>query len=168
MNFSIDLQIDIADSDSLPTIDEINGWCAEIFFYLKKSTQQTDFIKEILAKDCEFSVIIVNREQIKELNSQYRGKDKSTNVLSFPFDYHELPEDIDLAYRLLGDIVICDSVVEEEAREQQKEYKAHWAHIFVHGVLHLCGFDHIDNDEAEIMESIETDIMKNCGFPAPY
>jgi len=93
----------------------------------------------------------------------YRGKDRPTNVLSFPF---ECPDEVELL--LLGDLVICRQVVEREAIEQEKPLMAHWAHMIVHGSLHLLGYDHIEDDEAEEMESLETEIMQGLGFADPY
>jgi len=99
----------------------------------------------------------------RELNHTYRGKDKPTNVLSFPF---EAPPGIELP--LLGDLIICRQVVEQEAQEQEKTLEAHWAHMVIHGSLHLLGYDHIEDDEAEEMESLETEIMLALGYPDPY
>ena len=114
-------------------------------------------------KPFELTVRLVNIEESRELNHQYRGKDKATNVLSFPFD---VPEGIELD--LLGDLVICVDVVEQEAKEQQKNVNAHWAHMTVHGCLHLLGFDHIEDDEADEMDALETKIITGLGYPAPY
>lgn len=113
----------------------------------------------------EFEVClrIVDSEEIQALNAQYRHKDKPTNVLSFPAD---IPEELDLP--LLGDIVICVQVVEAEAIEQGKTLDAHWAHMCVHGMLHLQGFDHIDDEEAEEMEALETTILAGLGYASPY
>ena len=113
--------------------------------------------------DLELSVRIVDIDEMTELNYQYRHKNKPTNVLSFPA---ELPDGIDLP--LLGDIAICAPVVEQEAREQGKTSAAHWAHMLVHGTLHLRGYDHIDEAEADEMEALETTIMTGLGFPPPY
>lgn len=111
----------------------------------------------------ELCLRIVDIAEITELNSLYRQKDQATNVLSFPAD---LPEGIDIP--LLGDIVICAQVVEKEAAEQNKALTAHWAHMCVHGILHLQGYDHIDDAEAEIMENLEIQIMQSLGFESPY
>ena len=92
-----------------------------------------------------------------------RGKDKPTNVLSFPF---EVPPGMEMS--LLGDLVICRQVVEKEAQEQGKPLEAHWAHMVVHGSLHLLGYDHIEDDEAEEMEALETEIMLALGYEDPY
>lgn len=113
--------------------------------------------------DAEVSLRVVDPAEITALNHQYRGKDYATNVLSFPAD---LPEELNLP--LLGDIVICADVVEREALEQHKTSRAHWAHMVVHGTLHLLGYDHIDDDEAEHMESREIDILQQLNFPNPY
>jgi probable rRNA maturation factor len=111
----------------------------------------------------EVSVYIVDEAESQELNSQYRGKDKPTNVLSFPAD---IPEEVGVP--LLGDLVVCAPVVEREAQEQGKTLNAHWAHMLVHGTLHLLGYDHLEDDEAEVMEALETRLVTQLHFPAPY
>lgn len=111
----------------------------------------------------EISIRLVDEEESAELNRTYRGKDQPTNVLSFPFEVPEgVPND------LLGDLVICVPVVEREALEQGKTSAAHWAHMVVHGLLHLQGYNHIEDDEAEVMEAKETAILGRLGFPNPY
>ncbi|MGB1263484.1 MAG: rRNA maturation RNase YbeY [Cognaticolwellia sp.] len=114
-------------------------------------------------KPFELTIRLVNSAESRQLNHQYRGKDKATNVLSFPF---EVPEGIELD--LLGDLIICVDVVAQEALSQNKSLNAHWAHMVVHGCLHLLGFDHIDDEEAEEMEALETTIITDLGFAAPY
>jgi probable rRNA maturation factor len=114
-------------------------------------------------EDAEVSLRIVDAAEITALNHQYRDKNYATNVLSFPAD---LPEELGLP--LLGDIVICADVVEREAIEQSKTSTAHWAHMVVHGTLHLLGYDHIDDDEAECMEGREIEILQQLNFPNPY
>jgi len=116
-----------------------------------------------LREEAELSVRIVDQDESQQLNSQYRGKEKPTNVLSFPAD---LPDELNLP--LLGDLVVCAPVVAKEAQEQHKTLQAHWAHMIVHGTLHLLGFDHINNNEAETMENLETVVLTGMGFPAPY
>ncbi len=111
----------------------------------------------------ELTVRITDEAEISELNEQYRAKKGTTNVLSFPFDG---PPDI--AGDMLGDVVICAPVVEREARQQGKPVEAHWAHMIVHGVLHLCGYDHMDDNQAQQMEGLEKTIMNNLGFADPY
>lgn len=115
----------------------------------------------------ELTVRIVDEAESQELNNEYRGKNKPTNVLSFPFEVPEhLPEDID--FPLLGDLIICAQVVEREAKEQDKTLDAHWAHMLLHGSLHLLGYDHIEDAEAEEMENLETKLLQKMGFPNPY
>jgi probable rRNA maturation factor len=111
----------------------------------------------------EIVIRVVDEAEGAELNSHYRGKAGPTNVLSFPF---EAPPGI--ATDILGDLAICAPVVEREAREQGKPALAHWAHMVVHGVLHLQGYDHIEEDEAVLMESEEIAILAGLGFPNPY
>jgi probable rRNA maturation factor len=111
----------------------------------------------------ELCVQIVSAAEMTALNSQFRQQPYATNVLSFPA---EVPEFIDLP--LLGDIVICAEVVNREAREQHKTRDAHWAHMLVHGGLHLLGYDHLEDADAEVMEALETDIITGFGFPPPY
>ena len=111
----------------------------------------------------ELNLRIVDELESADFNQQYRGKTGATNVLSFPFDA-VTPEPLPI----LGDLVVCAPVVNREANEQQKTTEAHWAHIIVHGVLHLLGYDHIDDKDAEQMEGLETAIMLELNLPAPY
>jgi probable rRNA maturation factor len=115
----------------------------------------------------ELSVRVVDEQESQTLNSQFRGKDRPTNVLSFPF---EQPEGIpsDEFQHLLGDLAICAPVVKLEAKAQQKPELDHWAHMVVHGTLHLLGYDHIKDDEAEIMEQLEREILAGLNIPDPY
>jgi probable rRNA maturation factor len=111
----------------------------------------------------ELTVRIVDEAESAELNGAYRHKQGPTNVLSFPF---AAPPGVTLP--LLGDIVICAPVVAREAREQDKAPTAHWAHMVVHGCLHLLGYDHLVEEEAQRMESLETNILSGLGYPDPY
>ncbi|TVT58029.1 MAG: rRNA maturation RNase YbeY [Sedimenticola thiotaurini] len=111
----------------------------------------------------ELVIRIVDLEESQQLNREYRGMDKPTNVLSFPF---EAPEVVESDH--IGDLVICAPVVAAEAAEQGKPLEAHWAHLVVHGVLHLLGFDHINDQQAEEMENLEVEILANLGFSNPY
>jgi len=113
--------------------------------------------------DAEVTIRIVDEAESQQLNFDYRDKDKPTNVLSFPF---QCPPGIELP--LLGDLVICAQVVAREAAEQGKTLQAHWAHMVVHGSLHLLGFDHINEDDAEEMEAEEIQILHDLGFANPY
>ena len=113
--------------------------------------------------DAELAVRVVDREESRRLNATYRGKDAPTNVLSFPAD---LPPGVDLP--LLGDIVICAPLVAREADEQHKALADHWAHLTVHGVLHLLGHDHRTDEEAAAMEALETRILAGLGCADPW
>lgn len=113
--------------------------------------------------EMEMTVRIVDEDESSQLNQTYRHKSGSTNVLSFPFEQApgiEVP--------LLGDLVICAPVVEREAIEQHKTAKAHWAHMVVHGTLHLQGYDHISPADSAQMEQLETDILARLGYSNPY
>lgn len=112
---------------------------------------------------CELTIRIVGLEESRHLNAHYRHKDAPTNVLSFPSD-PELP--FEVAY--LGDLIVCAPIVEREAFEENKNLNAHWAHMTVHGILHLLGYDHIEDVEADIMENLETSIMTGLNFAPPY
>ncbi len=111
----------------------------------------------------ELCLRIVDSDEITALNHQYRNKNKATNVLSFPAD---IPEELNLP--LLGDIVICAEVVKQEALAQNKSCEAHWAHMCIHGILHLQGYDHIDDDDANLMEALEIQLLQNLGYTSPY
>ena len=114
-------------------------------------------------RPAELSIRIVGADEARALNRDYRGKDYATNVLSFEA---ELPPDLKLP--LIGDMVICAPVVAREAAEQGKPAHAHWAHLTVHGTLHLLGYDHVVKAEAEAMEALETRILAGLGFADPY
>ena len=114
--------------------------------------------KEVIA-----SLQIVASDEMQRLNKEYRAKDKPTNVLSFPM---ELPDEVGI--NILGDLALCDEVIESEAKQQDKTAESHWAHMVVHGMLHLQGYDHIEDNEAETMEAKEIEIMKSLGFENPY
>jgi len=119
-----------------------------------------------VGQDTEIVVRIVDEQESAELNAYYRHKQGPTNILSFPFEMPEGIEGIEL--NLLGDLVICAAIVEKEALEQGKQLAHHWAHIVVHGVLHLLGYDHIDDEEAELMEGLEIAILKQLNINNPY
>ena len=145
----VDLQIATENIEGLPTEEQIVQWAT--------GAVQPE------GNEVEMTGRIVDEADSHEVNLTYRGKDRPTNVLSFPFG---CPDEVELP--LLGDLVICRQVVEREASEQEKPLMAHWAHMVVHGSLHLLGYDHIEDDEAEEMESLETQIMQGLGFDDPY
>ena len=149
MNTTLDLQIATEDEQQLPTEAQFQTWLNAVVKRFQDSAEVT--------------IRIVDNEESQQLNNDYRGKNKPTNVLSFPF---EVPEGIELD--LLGDLIICKQVVEHEAQEQQKALTAHWAHMVIHGTLHLLGYDHIIDEEAEEMEGLETEIMLELEFEDPY
>ncbi|MFC1338759.1 MAG: rRNA maturation RNase YbeY [gamma proteobacterium symbiont of Phacoides pectinatus] len=111
----------------------------------------------------ELTIRIVGEEESRELNRRFRHRDRPTNVLSFPSD---LPAEVESD--LLGDLVICAAVVEREALQQEKPPRAHWAHMVVHGVLHLIGHDHQNREQAALMEGLEREILEGIGYPDPY
>jgi probable rRNA maturation factor len=116
-----------------------------------------------LEDDLELTIRIVDETESAQLNETYRHKQGATNILSFPF---EVPDEVEL--NLLGDLVICASVLEREAIEQNKPLHHHWAHIVIHGVLHLLGYDHIDETDAEEMEAKEIELLQTLSIPNPY
>ena len=123
---------------------------------------------ELADGKAELTVRIVNDAESQALNRDYRGKDKPTNVLSFPFEAPEFAMPSAVSNHYLGDLVICAGVVAAEAKEQDKALNHHWAHMVVHGVLHLLGYDHIKNAEAERMEALERTILASLNIPDPY
>lgn len=112
---------------------------------------------------CELTIRVVDQAESRDLNHRYRHVDKATNVLAFP---SELPQELNLP--LLGDLVICAAIVEQEALAQHKSLEAHWAHMVVHGTLHLLGYDHQTDADAERMEAAETRILTGLDYAAPY
>ena len=151
MNLTVDIQS--ATAEPVPDEDDIRSWIRNAL----QGAQQTE------CDEAEISLRLVDEAEMTQLNSAYRGKAGPTNVLSFPA---EIPEGLDIP--LLGDIVVCVPVVRREALEQGKTESAHWAHMIVHGTLHLLGYDHIQNDEAETMEALETTILAQLNYPCPY
>lgn len=132
-----------------PSQDQIQSW--------------TTLALDQTYKTTEITIRIVDEKESADLNQRYRNKSGSTNVLSFPYEREEGENP-----KLIGDIVICAPVVTQEATEQGKDILSHWAHMVIHGTLHLMGYDHINEHEAETMESIELGLMKKLGFADPY
>jgi probable rRNA maturation factor len=149
----VNLHVDIqnASREPVPSEDDIRHWIGAAL--ARRTTRE----------QVEVSVRLVDSEEMALLNKTYRGKQGATNVLSFPAD---LPADLDLP--LLGDIVICAPVVQAEAAQQGKSSRAHWAHMTVHGTLHLLGFDHIEEEEATLMEALESAILNELDYGCPY
>jgi len=145
---SVDLE-DVSGAADVPSAAQFRRW-AEAAFAGRRAA-------------AELSIRVVDEREGAELNSRYRGKDYATNVLSFPA---ELPAGVPLP--MAGDLVICASVVTREADSQGKPAEAHWAHLTVHGCLHLIGYDHEDDAQAAVMEPLETAILAGLGFPDPY
>ncbi|WP_404345255.1 rRNA maturation RNase YbeY [Vreelandella venusta] len=139
------------DEPLLPSLEQLTHWVGCVF-----SRHPDD-------DRLELTIRFVDEEESQALNSDYRGKDKPTNVLSFPF---ENPPGITLP--LLGDLIICHAVVAQEADEHQKPLAHHYAHMVVHGTLHLMGYDHIDEQEAEEMEQLERELLATLNIPDPY
>lgn len=146
------IRIDVqraCDDKYLPSDSTLAKWA-------RKAIQDTN-------PDRELTIRIVDEDESTMLNKRWRNKNGPTNVLSFPFD-----GDQRLAPGLLGDIIICAPVVRREAEEQQKTLEAHWAHMVIHGTLHLQGYDHMDDKQAEEMESLETRLLQSLGYSNPY
>lgn len=153
MKLSVDLQIACDEEDQPPPAD-IEHW-----IYSALSHPAIDYHQA----EAELTVRLVSSQEISQLNHQFRGNHAATNVLSFPAD---IPTHIDLP--LLGDLVVCPAVVNREADEQGKTQTAHWAHMLIHGTLHLLGYDHIVDQQAELMEGLEIEILQTLNFPDPY
>lgn len=134
----------------LPDPNTVRRWADAAFSKVKEG-------------DAEVTIRIVDEAESRDLNRRYRDKDQPTNVLSFAYDTGQFTE-----AGLLGDVVICAPVLKQEARSQSKGIDAHWAHMIVHGILHLCGYEHDRQSSAEAMEALETEILAELGFPAPY
>ena len=158
---SSDIQVDVqvaANVSNVPTDLDIRNWLEQVIAQVGNDT----------ARSIEISVKIVDEAEGRALNRQFRQKDCATNVLSFPLldaDLPELPAELPLA---MGDIVICASVVAREASEQGKNSSDHWAHMLVHGALHLFGYDHETESQAQEMEMLEARILAVGGVENPY
>ncbi|MDH3326690.1 MAG: rRNA maturation RNase YbeY [Gammaproteobacteria bacterium] len=139
----------------IPSEEKIIEWASAVLLQTSDVSGHVD--------EAEMTIRLVNEAEMSELNLNYRNKPGPTNVLSFPAD---VPEEIDLP--LLGDVIICAEVVSDEARAQNKPLETHWAHMIVHGTLHLLGYDHMDDEQADEMENKEIEILAKFGYPNPY
>lgn len=152
MQFALDAEnIDTTplDKTTLPQVSDFEEWVSAVLVGKKDNAQLT--------------VRIVNENESTYLNAHYRHKNGPTNVLSFPAEYAK-----DIPIALIGDIVICAPIVISEAKTQNKDAFAHWAHLTIHGTLHLLGFDHTNERDANKMESCEIETLKRLGFTNPY
>lgn len=149
MNAILDLQI-ACSTEQLPEPHDFQVWLDAALAEQKNEPQ-------------EITVRIVSEQESQTLNQQYRGKDKPTNVLSFPF---EAPPGISM--NLLGDLVICADIVKAEASAQNKALLDHWAHMVIHGTLHLLGYDHENDTDADLMEQLEINLLAKLEIDDPY
>jgi probable rRNA maturation factor len=147
MAIVVDLQNDAGLADA-PALADFERWVAAALQDSHAQLEQT--------------ICVVDEAQSRELNHRFRGKDSATNVLAFPGDNNLLD------YDCLGDLVICAPLVTAEALQQGKSVDAHWAHLVVHGMLHLQGFDHQSNEQANSMEALEIEILDTLGYTNPY
>ena len=147
-NITIDLQNEL-NLAAVPDVAVLRRWVS--------ATLQQAY------SDLEQTIRIVDEDESQALNKAYRSKDRPTNVLSFPAEASEY-----IDYDNLGDLVICAPIIEREARQQGKSVAAHWAHMVVHGMLHLQGYDHLDDEQAAKMESLEIEILATLGHTNPY
>jgi probable rRNA maturation factor len=153
MTVRVDVELATGTATS-PTTNEIAHWVRQAIVVAQRGS------------DSEVSVRIVDESEMQALNREFRGKDKPTNVLSFPAgDIKGLPSGARIP---LGDIIVCASVVRAEAEEQGKSLGDHWAHMLIHGTLHLLGFDHVQDAEADVMEGLEIQILQDLGVADPY
>lgn len=146
----VDRQVAVT-AEGLPQLHELEAWVAAVLARHPDESRN------------ELTLRFVDSDESRTLNRDYRGRDTPTNVLSFPF---EGPPGVELA--LLGDLILCHPVVSREATEQDKSLRNHYAHMVVHGTLHLLGHDHLEDDEADAMESLEREILAGLGIADPY
>jgi len=147
----------------MAVIVDVQQVCAGALPSSEQLQQWAERALDNVEEDCELSIRLVDEEESAELNETYRAKSGPTNVLSFPFD-----APIEIKPILLGDLVICAPIVAQEAKTQNKRLMDHWAHMVIHGCLHLLGYDHIEDEEAEEMEGLEKTILKSLAIDNPY
>lgn len=146
-------------------IDIQNATDAPLALDEDELTRLASLVLRDYQKDAELTVRFVDPEEITYLNTTYRKKDQPTNVLAFP---SELPAEIQLECPLLGDVIICPDVLLAESKELNKTLEAHWTLILIHGILHLLGYDHINEDDAVVMQAIEIKLLAELGYANPY
>jgi len=159
MSAILDLQL-VSEHSGIPLEKEFQLWLDTLLSYQQLNNK-------------EITVRVVDDVEMQQLNQQYRGKDTSTNVLSFPFEMPEigLPDGVHLEQSMsnfIGDVVICAQVVTYESKEQNKIVEHHWAHMLIHGTLHLLGYDHIHEEDGLEMEGIEIAILQKLAIDDPY
>ena len=152
MSVIVDL-MNVSDESAVPSQSNFELWSDAVLQELNQTEQ-----------DFELGIRLVAENESAELNQNFRNKQGSTNVLSFT--YTDIPAETQ--HNLLGDLAICSQVVIREAKEQQKAAPAHWAHMTIHGMLHLLGHDHQHDTEADTMEKLESNILAKLGYPHPY
>ena len=153
-----------ANFDNIPSQNDLHAWIQAALPNSKRNKAHSLVIR------------VVGMEEGRELNHTYRQKkgeeEKATNILSFSADLDDFGilelQELAEQEKYLGDLVLCEPVVRKEAKSQSKELQNHWAHLIIHGTLHLQGYDHIDEDDAQLMEALEVDILKKLGFKNPY
>jgi probable rRNA maturation factor len=152
LDYQLGLDEELVSAYAVPDVHHVRRW-------VKKTLENVGYTGQ-----AQVTVRVVEEEEIKSLNLQFRHIHKTTNVLSFPF---EVPPGIPTVAEL-GDIVVCAPVVKHEAQQQTKSEEQHWAHMVIHGTLHLLGYDHICDADAEEMEALEVSTLSQFGFPDPY
>jgi probable rRNA maturation factor len=171
MMIDVDIQY-ASDAPDLPEQAQLTHWVKTVLQadppHQKGNGENRENLKTLendplFSSSIELTIRIVDEVESKQLNETWRQCAKPTNVLSFPF---ESPPGIELP--LLGDLVICAPIVALEAAEQHKSTVAHWAHLVIHGTLHLLGYDHIDETQAQIMEALEIKLLHDLDYPNPY
>jgi len=151
-------RIDASITES-PTDLQFNHWIAHVLTHLSEIEK---------AFTIEVGVRLVDKCESADLNLSFRKKNGPTNILSFPYNEAPIELSMEPPVYLLGDLVICAPLVAEEAHQQNKSPLAHWAHLTVHGTLHLLGYDHIEEEEAADMEALEIELLSGLGFSSPY
>ena len=155
INHPISVQYALASRRGVPAASSLRTWaCAAL--------------DRVLTETAELSIRLVNEDEITDLNQRFRNKSSSTNVLSFPIP--ALPENagFQISPKPLGDVILCTAVAQRESQQQNKSTYDHIAHLVVHGVLHLNGFDHQNDEQAEVMENLEREILQSLGIDDPY